>query len=109
MNKHFGSTLDSLFEELGEKEEVELLTQKKVLANQLRRMMEAARISKTDLAKRMKTSRTEIYNLLDPSDTGVTLATVAKASRALGMNFAIVFKPKRAVRMSKRTSSAHRH
>ena len=69
-------------------------------------MMEAARISKTDLAKRMKTSRTEIYNLLDPSDTGVTLATVAKASRALGMNFAIVFKPKRAVRMSKRTSSA---
>jgi hypothetical protein len=30
MKKHIGSTLDALFEELGEKEEVDLLTQKKL-------------------------------------------------------------------------------
>jgi hypothetical protein len=30
MKKHIGTTLDSLFEELGEKEEVGLLTQKKL-------------------------------------------------------------------------------
>jgi len=109
MNKHMGTTLDSLFEELGEKEEVELLTQKKVLAMQLRRQMEAERVSKTDLARRMKTSRTEVYNLLDPSDTGVTLATMSRASRALGMRLAIALKPRRTARASKRTSTAHRH
>jgi hypothetical protein len=33
----FGSTLDSLFEELGEREDVELLTQKKLLAAKIER------------------------------------------------------------------------
>jgi hypothetical protein len=35
--KLIGSTLDSLFEELGEREEVELLTQKKLLAAKIER------------------------------------------------------------------------
>ena len=30
MKKHIGTTLDSLFEELGEKEEMKVLTQKKL-------------------------------------------------------------------------------
>jgi hypothetical protein len=33
--KHIGSTLDSLFDELGEREEVELLTQKKASATRV--------------------------------------------------------------------------
>ena len=109
MNKHMGSTLDSLFDELGEREDVEILTQKKLLADQIRRQMTASKVSKAALARRMRTSRTEIYHLLDPKDTGVTLATVAKASRALGMEFALMLKPTRRVRLvSKRRAKRSR-
>jgi len=37
--KNIGSTLDSLFDELGELEDVELLTQKKLLAEKIERAM----------------------------------------------------------------------
>jgi antitoxin HicB len=79
--KHVGSTLESLFEELGEREEVELLTQKKLLAAKIER----AKMTQVELAKAMHTSRTVVHRLLDPHDTSVTLATLAKASKALGV------------------------
>ncbi len=82
-NKHIGSTLDSLFEELGEADDVGLLTQKKLLAAKVERAMVRRSMSKSALARAMKTSRTVVHRLLDPSDTGVTLATIWKASKAL--------------------------
>jgi DNA-binding Xre family transcriptional regulator len=80
---HIGSTLDALFEELGEREEVELLTQKKLLAAKIERAMARRKMTQTELAKAMRTSRTVVHRLLDPHDTSVTLATLAKASKAL--------------------------
>ncbi|MBI2893917.1 MAG: XRE family transcriptional regulator [Deltaproteobacteria bacterium] len=85
MKKHVGSTLDSLFDELGEKEEVGLLTQKKLLAAKIAKAMVRKRMTKAALAEAMSTSRTVVHRLLDPSDTGVTLATIWKASKALGV------------------------
>ncbi len=85
MRKHVGSTLDSLLEELGEREEVGLLTQKKLLAAKVERAMAQKKMTKVALAKAMKTSRTVVHRLLDPKDTGVTLATIWRASRALGV------------------------
>ncbi len=85
MNKHIGSSLTSLFEELGESHEIDLLTQKKLLALKVQRAMQRRNMSQSELAKAMSTSRTVVHRLLDPADTGVTLATVAKASRALGV------------------------
>ena len=86
MNKHIGSSLESLFDELGENEDVELLASKKILARGLLAGMKRRRVSKTDLATRMRTSQTVVHRLLDPSDTSVTLATLAKASQALGLH-----------------------
>jgi antitoxin HicB len=83
--KHVGSTLDSLFDELGEREQVELLTQKKLLAAKIERAMARRKMTQTGLARAMRTSRTVVYRLLDPRDTSVTLATLAKASKALGV------------------------
>ncbi len=83
--KYIGSTLDSLFEELGEREEVELLTQKKLLAAKIERAMARQKMSQVELAKAMRTSRTVVHRLLDPRDTSVTLATLSKASKALGV------------------------
>jgi DNA-binding Xre family transcriptional regulator len=83
--KHIGSTLDSLFEELGEAEEVHLLTQKKLLAAKLERAMVKKGLTKTALAEAMHTSRTLVHRLLDPTDTGVTFATLCRASSVLGV------------------------
>jgi antitoxin HicB len=83
--KYVGSTLDSLFDELGEREEVELLTQKKLLAAKIERAMVRRKMTHVELAKAMRTSRTVVHRLLDPHDTSVTLATLAKASKALGV------------------------
>lgn len=83
--KNIGSTLDSLFDELGEREDVELLTQKKLLAAKIERAMAKRNMSQAELARTMRTSRTVIHRLLDPRDTSVTLATLSKASKALGV------------------------
>ena len=45
MKRHIGSTLDSLFEELGEKQEVDLLTQKKLLAARIAQAMARRKIT----------------------------------------------------------------
>jgi hypothetical protein len=55
--KYIGSTLDSFFEELGEREEVELLTQKKLLAAKIERAMTRQKMTQVELAKAMRTSR----------------------------------------------------
>lgn len=82
-NKHIGSTLDSLFDEMEETDDVGLLTQKKLLSEKIERVMKQRAMSKSALARAMRTSRTVVHRLLDPSDTGVTLATIWKASKAL--------------------------
>ena len=83
--QHIGTTLDSLLDELGEREDVELLTQKKLLATKIERAMVRRNMTQAELAKTMRTSRTVIHRLLDPRDTSVTLATLSKASKALGV------------------------
>jgi DNA-binding Xre family transcriptional regulator len=83
--KYIGSTLDSLLDELGEREEVELLTPKRPLAAKLERAMAHQKMTQVELARAMRTSRTVVHRLLDPHDTSVTLATLSKASKALGV------------------------
>jgi hypothetical protein len=91
MNKHIGSTLDSMFEQTGELDEVNLRAQKKGVADAVRAQMERLSISKAALARRMQTSRSQVERLLDPTDTSLTLATLGKASAALGMKVEVSF------------------
>ena len=95
MNKHIGSTLDSLFDEVGEREEVVLRTQKKVLAAEVRERMHRLHLSKAALARRMETSRSQVDRLLDPNNTSITLAMLARASAALGLRLQIHLSPLR--------------
>jgi antitoxin HicB len=94
--KHIGSSLESLFDELGEGSEFRLLTLKKVVADELRERMERAGVSQAKLAAAMKTSRTITHRLLDPTDTGVTLDTLVRASDALGLELDMTFRVKTA-------------
>jgi len=84
MNTHLGSNLDDLLQEDGTQEEVTATAVKRVIAWQIAQAMKAQKVSKTEMASRMHTSRMVVARLLDETDTGVTLATLARASVALG-------------------------
>ena len=85
MNKHIGSNFDDLPREDGMQEEVTATAIKRVIAWQLMQAMKAKHISKTEMANRMHTSRMVVNRLLDENDTSVTLATLARASLAIGL------------------------
>ena len=84
MTKHIGSSFDDFLQEEGMHEEVTAAAVKRVIAWQFAQAMKDQKISKTEMAARMHTSRMVVNRLLDESDTSVTLATLARASIALG-------------------------
>jgi DNA-binding Xre family transcriptional regulator len=57
---------------------------KRVIAWQIDQEMKAQKLTKTELAKRMHTSRAALNRLLDENDASLTLTTLASAAAALG-------------------------
>ncbi len=84
-NKHIGGDFDDFLKEEGLQEEVTAAAIKRVIAWQLAEAMKKRHITKTEMAARMRTSRAVINRLLDEDDTSVTLATLARASVAVGI------------------------
>lgn len=84
-SEHIGSNFDDFLAEDGSLEEVTAMAVKRVIAWQLAQAMKAQHISKTEMAARMHTSRMVVNRLLDERDTSVTLATLARASVAVGL------------------------
>lgn len=62
---------------------------KQAIARQIEREMQAQKISKTVMAERMQTSRAALNRLLDSSDTGLTLTTLASAAVVLGRRLTV--------------------
>ena len=89
MSKYIGSSFEGFLEEEGVLAEAEAIAVKRVLAYQLKELMKAQKLNKTQLAKRMKTSRSALERLLDPDNPYVTLLTLERAARALGKNIRI--------------------
>ena len=82
--RHRGSDLRDFLAEENILPEVEALAMKKAIALQLQRIVEEESISKTQLARRMKTSRAAIDRIMDTSTPSLTIGTLAKAAAALG-------------------------
>ncbi len=82
--EYTGSTFDSFLEEEGIREEVEAVAVKRVLAWQLTEAMRKKKKTKQALAKELHTSRSQLDRLLDPENVAVSVATIARAARALG-------------------------
>ena len=57
---------------------------KRVIAFQIAQEMKRARLTKSEMAFRMKTSRPAVDRLLDPANRSVTLSTLERAAAALG-------------------------
>ena len=85
MNENYtGNDFDEFLAEEGNLGEVEAVAVKRVLAYQIKDLMEAKNLSKSEMARRMKTSRAALDRLLDPENRSVTLITIDKAARTLG-------------------------
>lgn len=90
-NPHIGSDFNDFLKEGGIHEEVTAAAIKHVIAWQLAEAMKARHLTKTEMAARMHTSRAVVNRLLDEDDTSVTLATLARASLAVGVSLKIEF------------------
>jgi predicted XRE-type DNA-binding protein len=82
--KHLGSKFEDFLEADGVLEECRASAIKFKLACELGKAMSQQKISKAEMAKRLKTSRTGIDQLLDPDNTSITLNTMAKVAHLLG-------------------------
>ena len=82
--KHIGSSFDDFLAEEAMLEEATAVAIKRVIVWQIVQEMEIQHLTKTALAKKMRTSRAALNRLLDENDTSLTLTTLASAAAALG-------------------------
>jgi len=82
-NRHLGSALDDILAERGMLEEVKIAAIKRVITLEIADEMRRRHISKSEMAKRMHTSRAMIDRVLDPEKES-TLSSIAQAARAVG-------------------------
>ena len=89
MNKHSGSSFDDFLEKEGILEEVSAKARKRLLSLQLNDIMKESRISKTNLATKLQTSRSQLDRLLDPENTAITLESLERIAHAVGKRLRI--------------------
>jgi antitoxin HicB len=82
--KNIGSSFDDFLQEESLLESSTAVALKRVISWQIDQEMKAQKLSKTELAKRMHTSRAALNRLLDENDASLTLTTLASAAAALG-------------------------
>jgi len=82
--KHVGQNFEDFLQEEGIYEEVQLNALKKTIAHQIRSMMKEKGIRKTEMAIRMKTSRSSLERLLNEESFNITISTISKAAAVLG-------------------------
>jgi antitoxin HicB len=88
-NKHIGSSLDDFLKEEGILEEARAAAVKEAVAWQVQQAMKKEKITKLEMARRMKTSRAALDRLLDPSNASVTLQTLSRAAKAVGRDLRV--------------------
>ena len=88
-NPHTGSSFDDFLKEEGIYEECTATALKRVLAWQVEQEMCRQKITKSAMAARMKTSRSQLDRLLDPEKTGVSLETMQRAAAVVGRELRI--------------------
>jgi antitoxin HicB len=88
-NRHIGSDFDDFLREQGLYEDAHDVASKRVVAFQIAREMKRLHITKSEMAKRMGTSRAAVDRLLDPWNQSLTLSTLERAAAAVGMRLKI--------------------
>jgi antitoxin HicB len=81
---HIGSSFKDFMKDAGLHQEASAVAIKRVLAWQLENAMAKEGVTKNEMAKRMRTSRSQLERILDPENDKIQLDTVFKAARVLG-------------------------
>jgi antitoxin HicB len=87
--EHLGSDFDDFLREEHFLEASEATAAKRVIAFQIEQEMRRHKLTKSEMASRMKTSRPALERLLDPANPSVTLSTLERAAAALGKKLKI--------------------
>jgi len=82
--KHIGGNFDDFLKEEKLFEQVQAAAVKRVIAYQITEEMKRNKLTKTEMASRMKTIRAALERLLDPDNASITLITLEHAASALG-------------------------
>ena len=89
MNLHSGSDFDDFLQAEGILEEVTAKAHKRLLALQLQDAIVASKLSKSQLAEALQTSRSQLDRLLDPDYTALTLESLERRALVLGKQLRI--------------------
>lgn len=87
--KHLGSNFDDFLKEENLYEQVQAVAIKRVITYQIAQEMKKKKLTKTEMANRMKTSRAALERLLDPDNASITLYTLERAASALGKKLTV--------------------
>ncbi|MCL2716111.1 MAG: helix-turn-helix domain-containing protein [Alphaproteobacteria bacterium] len=79
-----GQRFEDFLKEEGTYDQSVAIAAKRVIAWQLRQIMEEQNISRVAMAEQLQTSRSQMNRLLDPENDAVTLATLTRAAQAVG-------------------------
>ena len=90
-NQYSGSNFDDFLAEEGILEEVSTKAQKRLLALQIEDIMAETSLTKSEIAAKMNTSRSQLDRLLDPNNTSITLDSLDRLARAVGKRLKIEF------------------
>lgn len=82
--EHLGSDFDDFLREENLLEASEATATKRMIAFQIAKEMKRRRLTKSEMASLMRTSRPALERLLDPANPSVTLSTLERAASALG-------------------------
>lgn len=83
-HKNIGSRFDEFLAEDEILDHAESVAIKRTVAFQIQEEMKKMKLTKTMLAKKMKTSRSSLDRLLDPDDEAITVKTLKRAAKSLG-------------------------
>jgi antitoxin HicB len=86
---NIGQDFDEFLAEEGILEEVKATSIKRVIAFQLQKQMQEKGLTKIDVAKRMKTSRSQLDRILDPNNKTVKLDLIIRAAHCVGRKFSL--------------------
>lgn len=81
--RFIGSNFNDFLEESKLLEECEAVAIKRVIVWRLQSYIESSKITKTELAKRMGTSRSFIHKLLYENNTSITLSTILRVGKVI--------------------------
>jgi hypothetical protein len=82
--QHIGSNFDDFLRDEQLLDVAQATAVKRVIAFQIAQEMKRRKLTKSEMASRMKTSRAALERLLDPGNPSVTISTLERAASALG-------------------------